>query len=220
MQNAILGLAVLLGSVIIHENAHGVVALMLGDRTAKDAGRLTLNPVKHFDPVGSLILPAMLFFTTGTMFGYAKPVPVNPQKLHGKDRWGFALVAVAGPVSNVLVALVAAFFAARFDGLGSGSLQLIAFSRESLPVVGVARFTLGLAFTLNLLLASFNLLPIPPLDGSRLLRLVIGNDGRRTLDRIEPYGFLILLVLIVWLSQPLFRIVTLIQSGILKLLPV
>lgn len=220
MQNAILGLAVLLGSVIIHENAHGVVALMLGDRTAKDAGRLTLNPVKHFDPVGSLILPAMLFFTTGTMFGYAKPVPVNPQKLHGKDRWGFALVAVAGPVSNVLVALVAAFFAARFYGLGSGSLQLLAFSRESLPVVGVVRFILGLAFTLNLLLASFNLIPIPPLDGSRLLRLVIGNDGRRTLDRIEPYGFLILLVLIVWLSQPLFRIVTLIQSGILKLLPV
>jgi Zn-dependent protease len=220
MQNAILGLAVLLGSVIIHENAHGVVALMLGDRTAKDAGRLTLNPVKHFDPVGSLILPAMLFFTTGTMFGYAKPVPVNPQKLHGKDRWGFALVAAAGPISNVLIALVAAFFAARFYGLGSGSLQLIAFSRESLPVVGVARFTLGLAFTLNLLLASFNLLPVPPLDGSRLLRLVIGNDGRRTLDRIEPYGFLILLVLIVWLSQPLFRIVTLIQSGILKLLPV
>lgn len=220
MQNAILGLAVLLGSVIIHENAHGWVALMLGDTTAKDAGRLTLNPVKHFDPVGSLILPAMLFFTTGTMFGYAKPVPVNPQKLHGKDRWGFALVAIAGPVSNVLLALAAAFFAARFYGLSSGSLQLIAFSRESLPVVGVARFTLGLAFTLNLLLASFNLLPIPPLDGSRLLRLVIGNDGRRTLDRIEPYGFLILLVLIVWLSQPLFRIVTLIQSGILKLLPV
>src|SRR3989442_9476044 len=102
MLNAILGLAVLLGSVVIHENAHGGVALMLGDTTAKDAGRLALNPVKHFDPVGSLILPAMLFFTTGTMFGYAKPVPVNPQKLHGKDRWGFALVAIAGPVSNVL----------------------------------------------------------------------------------------------------------------------
>lgn len=220
MENAILALAVLLASVIIHENAHGLVALLLGDDTAKSQGRLTLNPVKHFDPVGSLIMPAVLFFTTGAMFGYAKPVPVNPQKLHGKDRWGFALVALAGPVSNVLLALVAAFLAARWYGLPSASLRMIAFVREPLGVLGVGRFVLGLAFSLNLLLASFNLLPIPPLDGSRLLRLVLGNDGRRTLDRIEPYGFVILLLLIVWLSEPLFRIVGLIQAGLLRLLPV
>jgi Zn-dependent protease len=217
MQNAILSLAVLLVSVIIHENAHGLVAFALGDDTAKASGRLTLNPVKHFDFVGSLILPAMLFFTTGAMFGYAKPVPINPSKLQGKDRWGFALVALAGPVSNVILALIASTVAAKVYGFRLAELNpadVRTFGGSMVP------FVLAVAFTLNLLLASFNLLPIPPLDGSRLLRLVLGTNGRRTLDRIEPYGFVILLILIVWLSQPLFRIVTLIESALLKLLPV
>jgi Zn-dependent protease len=217
MQNAILSLAVLLVSVIIHENAHGLVAFALGDDTAKASGRLTLNPVKHFDFVGSLILPAMLFFTTGAMFGYAKPVPINPSKLQGKDRWGFALVALAGPVSNVILALIASTVAAKVYGFRLAELNpadVRTFGGSMVP------FVLAVAFTLNLLLASFNLLPIPPLDGSRLLRLVLGPNGRRTLDRIEPYGFVILLILIVWLSQPLFRIVTLIESALLKVLPV
>jgi Zn-dependent protease len=214
VQNAIIALAVLLASVIIHENAHGWVALALGDNTAKTAGRLTLNPVKHIDVVGSLILPAMLFFTTHSMFGWAKPVPVSPQKLHGKDRWGFALVAIAGPASNLVLAFVALIAAKRL-GVFLVAGELLDASRPTL----VGRVLLY-GFSLNLLIASFNLLPIPPLDGSRLLRVVLNKDGRRTLDRIEPYGFLILLVLIVWLSQPLFRIITLIESGLLRLLPV
>jgi Zn-dependent protease len=210
-------LAVLVASVIIHENAHGVVAYMLGDQTAKQSGRLTLNPVKHFDFVGSLILPAMLYFTTGAMFGYAKPVPVNPSKLHGKDRWGFAVVAIAGPVSNVILALLASVVASQVYGF-----RVAQVNPADVRGVGgsIIPFLLSVAFTLNLLLAAFNLLPIPPLDGSRLLRLFLSTNGRRTLDRIEPYGFLILLGLIVWLSQPLFRIVTLIESGLLKVLPV
>lgn len=216
MQNAIVAFAVLLASVIIHENAHGWVALGLGDDTAKASGRLTLNPAKHFDFVGSLILPAMLLFTTGAMFGYAKPVPVNPSRLQGKDRWGFALVALAGPVSNVVLALIASTIATKVYGvrladLNPGDVRSLGGS--------IVPYVLAVAFTLNLLLAAFNLLPIPPLDGSRLLRLVLNTNGRRTLDRIEPYGFLILLALIVWLSQPLFRIVTLIESGLLRLLP-
>src|ERR671923_2346031 len=125
MLEAILGLAVLLASVVIHENSHGLAALGLGDDTASKAGRLTLNPVRHLDLVGSVILPAMLFFTTGSMFGYAKPVPVNPAKLQGKDRWGFALVALAGPVSNVILALIAATIASRFYAIDSALLKLI-----------------------------------------------------------------------------------------------
>jgi Zn-dependent protease len=217
LQNAILSLAVLLASVIIHENAHGWVALALGDETAKKSGRLTLNPVKHFDFVGSLILPAMLYFTTGAMFGYAKPVPVNPSQLRGKDRWGFAVVALAGPVSNVILALIASVIAARVYGFRLAEINPA--DARSVGGSGVL-FVLSVAFTLNLLLAAFNLLPIPPLDGSRLLRLVLGTNGRRMLDRIEPFGFLILLGLIVWLSAPLFRIVTLIESGLLRVLPV
>jgi len=216
VQNAIVAFAVLLASVIIHENAHGWVALGLGDDTAKASGRLTLNPAKHFDFVGSLILPAMLLFTTGAMFGYAKPVPVNPSRLQGKDRWGFALVALAGPVSNVVLALIASTIATKVYGF-----RLVDLNPGDVRSLGgsIVPYVLAVAFTLNLLLAAFNLLPIPPLDGSRLLRLVLNTNGRRTLDRIEPYGFLILLALIVWLSQPLFRIVTLIESGLLRLLP-
>jgi Zn-dependent protease len=206
VSHAIIALCVLLGSVIIHENAHGVVALALGDDTAKAAGRLTLNPVKHFDFVGSLIMPAMMFFTTGSMFGYAKPVPVNPNNLRGKDRWGFAVVAIAGPISNLALAFVAVLFAKRL-GVSDGA------------TLSTTARVITYVFSFNLLLASFNLLPIPPLDGSRLLRPVLSANGRRTLDRIEPYGFLILLALIVWLREPLFRVVTLIESGLVRLLP-
>lgn len=212
MFEAILGLAVLLASIVIHENAHGVVALALGDDTARSAGRLTLNPVKHLDIVGSVILPVLFFFTAGSMFGYAKPVPVNPAKLQGKDRWGFALVALAGPVSNLVLAFIAATFARRL-------IDDVAFADFSIQSLGIVGFLLMAAFTWNVLLAAFNLVPIPPLDGSRLLRVFLTNDGRRVLDRIEPYGFLILFAIIVWLGEPFFRIVRFIESGLLRLLP-
>ena len=218
MLEAILGLVVLLFSVVIHENAHGVVALGLGDETARKSGRLTLNPVKHLDLVGSVILPAMMFFTTGSMFGYAKPVPVNPAKLQGKDRWGFALVALAGPVSNLVLAFIAAVALARVYGVDV-EFDPIAIGRGSIGFFGVARFLLSAAFAWNVLLAAFNLIPIPPLDGSRLLRVALNVNARRTLDRIEPYGFLILFVVIVWLGEPLGRLIELISSGLLRILP-
>jgi Zn-dependent protease len=221
MFEAILGLAVLLASIVIHENAHGVAALSLGDDTARSAGRLTLNPIKHLDIVGSVILPVLFFFTAGSMFGYAKPVPVNPAKLRGKDRWGFALVALAGPVSNIILALIAATLAARVYGVDSELLRLIGESAGggAIGALGVGRYLVAVAFTWNVLLAAFNLVPIPPLDGSRLLRVFLSTDGRRVLDRIEPYGFLILFALIVWLGEPFFRVVRLIESGLLRVLP-
>lgn len=217
MLEAILGLAVLIGSVVVHESAHGLAAAALGDDTARKAGRLTLNPVKHLDPVGSVILPAMMFFLRGPMFGYAKPVPVNPAKLRGKDRWGFALVALAGPASNLVMAFVAAFVLARAFGIELASALINI--RGTLEFAGVTRFLLLAAFSWNMLLAAFNLIPIPPLDGSRLLRIVLSADGRRTLDRIEPYGFLILFAIFVWLGDPLFRAVELISSGLMRILP-
>lgn len=209
---AALGLGVLLFSIVIHENAHGVVALALGDDTAKGAGRLTLNPIKHLDLVGSIIFPLLFFFTSGSMFGYAKPVPINPAKLQGKDRWGFAVVALAGPVSNLVLAFIAITLARRV------ATETLAtdFSIESFGVVG---FVLWAAFTWNVTLAAFNLVPIPPLDGSRLLRVFLTTKGRQTLDRIEPFGFLILFAIIVWLSEPFFRIVDFIASGLLRVLP-
>lgn len=218
MLEAILGLAVLLGSVVIHENAHGVAALMLGDETARKAGRLTLNPVRHLDLVGSVILPALLYFSTGSMFGYAKPVPITPSKLQGTDRWGFALVALAGPFSNLILAFIAAVALLRVYGVDVETDPL-ALGSGAIAFVGVGRFILFAAFAWNVLLAAFNLIPIPPLDGSRLIRVFLSTGGRRTLDRIEPFGFLILFVIIVWLSEPLTRAIDLIASGLLRILP-
>lgn len=212
MLEAVLGLAVLLISVVIHENAHGVAALALGDDTAKTAGRLTLHPIRHLDIVGSVIMPVLFYFSAGSMFGYAKPVPVNPAKLRGKDRWGFALVALAGPVSNLILAFIAVT-------LARGVIGQTFVGGFTVADLGLAGFLLVAAFTWNVTLAAFNLIPIPPLDGSRLLRIFLNTKGRQTLDRIEPFGFLILFAIIVWLSEPFFRLVRLIESVLLRLLP-
>lgn len=209
--NGVLELVVLLVSVILHENAHGVVALALGDKTAKAAGRLTLNPVKHLDPLGSLLLPAFLYVVHAPVFGYAKPVPVSPRNLKGRDTWGFATVALAGPVCNLIIAAIAVILVKhmRFSLDANGA-----------PTGNLTASVLVFTFQLNLLLAAFNLLPIPPLDGSRLLRPVVGIEGRRVLDRVEPFGFVILLLAITVLGQPLFHLIDIIESGLLHLLPI
>jgi Zn-dependent protease len=212
LPDTFLALGVLLVSVILHENAHGVVAYWLGDDTAKQAGRLTLNPIKHLDLVGSLILPLFLFFAGGPVFGYAKPVPVSTSKLRGTDRTGFATVAAAGPVSNVIIAFVCVVV---MKAMGS-EIGLVALAPAS-----ASWLERGLLFgvEINVVLASFNLLPIPPLDGSRFLRLFLSPKGRQTLDRIEPFGFLILFGLLFYLSEPLQRILGFIEDGIFRLLP-
>ncbi len=159
-------------AVILHEVSHGLVARRLGDRTAEAAGRLTLNPIRHIDPFGSVLLPAMLALSGAPVFGWAKPVPVNPRAFQ-RPTEGMALTALAGPITNLAVALLA--------------------GRVLLPATSGFLAELVWAFGyINVVLAIFNLLPIPPLDGSRMVPLFLGDRGRAAYARIEPYGFLIL----------------------------
>ena len=175
-------LIIVVGSVILHELAHGIVAYWLGDETAKDAGRLTFNPIKHIDPYMSIIVPVVLYMIGAPVFGGAKPVPINTQNLKWRE-WGMALVAVAGPVTNFLIALVA-FLIAHFSGIlyGSGG-ELLYFIFAELIFV-------------NLGFMIFNLVPIPPLDGSRVLYAIAPDAVRALLISMEQYGFIIVYLLI------------------------
>lgn len=164
-------LCVLIFSVMIHEVAHGFVAEKLGDDTARMAGRLTLNPLKHLDFFGSLLLPFLLFLTNSpVVLGWAKPVPYNPYKLHKDYKYGPLKVALAGPASNLILLLVFGFIA-RFG-----------FEFFSPNLVSIFAF---IAY-LNVYLAVFNLLPIPPLDGSKLLPIIFP----RFAAQIERIGFM------------------------------
>lgn len=149
----IFSIAVLVMSVVIHEVAHGAVAGWLGDPTARLAGRLTLNPLKHLDLFGSIILPGLMALVGGPVFGWAKPVPYNPHNI--KARYGEALVAGAGPLSNILLAVIFALL------LRSGAVV-------SWFGLAGAELTIGIIF-INIILAVFNLIPIPPLDGSKII---------------------------------------------------
>lgn len=183
----VLVLVIVVGSVILHELSHGIVAYWLGDRTAKDAGRLTFNPIKHIDPYMSIIVPVVLFLLKAPVFGGAKPVPINSQNLKWKE-WGMALVALAGPFTNLLLAFIA-FVIGHFTGLLYGSGGTVPeFIFEELVFV-------NLGFTI------FNIIPIPPLDGSRLLYAISPDSVRAVLKSIEQYGFIIIYVLILLLGQ-------------------
>jgi Zn-dependent protease len=176
-------------AVILHEISHGVVALWFGDRTAKDAGRLTLNPVPHIDPFGSIVLPAMGAIVGLPVFGYAKPVPVNPNRLH-KPRRDMLYVSLAGPATNLTLMAIAAIAARVMYQNGPNVLFY-----DQLPLATKIVFTFAVV---NLLLGLFNLLPIPPLDGSALLERALPARYLPTWYKLRPYGLLLLLVLIFW----------------------
>jgi Zn-dependent protease len=183
--NALIFVAVLAPSIIFHEVSHGLVAHRLGDPTARDAGRLTLNPVKHVDPFGSILLPAMLALARQNVFGWAKPVPVNPARFVHPTR-GMAVTALAGPLTNILLCVLVARLG-PFEQVG----DVVVVTSDSM----VSRILLGL-LVVNAALAVFNMLPIPPLDGSRLLPLVLNDRGRLAYSKVSQYGFLILFALI------------------------
>jgi Zn-dependent protease len=171
-------------AITVHEVAHGWVARKCGDNTAYQQGRLTLNPMKHIDWFGTIILPGLLLLTgTGFIFGWAKPVPVDARNFKN-PRKDMAWVALAGPVSNLLMAIAWALLAR----LG----VLIKVEAISLPLIymGVA------GISINLVLALINLLPIPPLDGSRVVTGILPNYWAWQYNRLERYGFIILLILL------------------------
>jgi Zn-dependent protease len=183
--DALAFIAVLAPAIILHEVMHGAIAYRLGDPTAHEAGRLTLNPIKHVDPFGSVLLPAMLALARQNVFGWAKPVPVNPNHFAHPTR-GMAITALGGPATN----LTLAFLVGRL-GPFSQVDQVVFVTSDSV----IARFLLG-ALVVNAALAVFNMLPIPPLDGSRLLPLILTDNGRRLYARASQYGFFVLFALL------------------------
>lgn len=176
----IIVLIIILVSVILHELAHGIVAYLLDDHTAKDAGRLTLNPIKHIDPVMSILVPVVLYLLRVPVFGGAKPIPINPSSLKGRE-WGLALVAIAGPLTNLLIAFIA-FLIARFSGI--------------LYEQGTTYFIFTEIIYINLGFLLFNLIPIPPLDGSRVLYALAPDAVRNFMSQMEPYGLVVVYLLI------------------------
>ena len=194
---------ILICSVIIHEIAHGTVADFLGDPTAKLAGRLSLNPIKHLDPIGSIIVPLVLIIMAqiaggGIIFGWAKPVPINPANFRDQ-KYGEAKVALAGPAANLTIALVFGLILRFFPALTQ--------------ITGIY-LMFGYIIFINILLAVFNLLPIPPLDGSHILFTFLPHSMDNIKIFLTQHGFFILLFIIFFFLRWLFPIIL----GIYKLI--
>jgi Zn-dependent protease len=174
-------------AIICHEVMHGVVALYLGDDTAKRAGRLTLNPVSHVDPFGTLLLPAILLFLHLPVFGYARPVPVDFSRLRG-GRSAMVKVAAAGPLTNFTLAAISALLMRWMITMAGGPLGV----EIAVPLA----YMLRASVLINIVLGVFNLFPLLPLDGGRVVVGMLPLPAARAFARTEPYGFLILLLLL------------------------
>ncbi len=201
-------LIVVLFSMVLHELAHGLVAYWLGDDTAKEDGRLTLNPLKHLDPVLSFLIPILMFLSGGPIFGGAKPVPVDSRNLkHGV--WGMALVAIAGPLTNLLIALVSFLIGYWTGALGfmNGSMYY------STGLGGIIMMELVMV---NLGFGIFNLIPIPPLDGSRVLYAIAPDPVREVMAGMEKYGIIIVMFIVVLFPNAISVILGGATEGVLK----
>jgi Zn-dependent protease len=178
-------------AITVHEAAHAWMANRLGDPTAAALGRASLNPLVHIDLVGTIILPLVLILLKGPVFGWAKPVPYNPNNLRNPRRGGL-WISFAGPIANVLTAVAAA---AIFQVLKLAGTRIPVDSLWSKPVGGLVVLLIVTA-SINLTLAVFNLIPVPPLDGSGILAGLLSGRAAAQFERIRPYGFLILLALV------------------------
>lgn len=192
----ILFIVILLFSASFHEAAHAFAAYRCGDPTGKELGRITLNPLRHIDLFNTILLPTILYFTAGLIFGGAKPVPINPALLRKPDR-DLAIAAAAGPISNLILALLAVIV-----------WQFAKYGVMRLPenMMWTATYVFANIILLNLLLAFFNLLPIPPLDGSRVARYLI-PPLRDAYDHADQFGLIIFLVVFM-LFPGVFKFIT------------
>ena len=199
----IIVLIIAIASVILHELSHGLVAYWLGDHTAKDAGRLTFNPIKHIDPYMSILVPVVLYIIGAPVFGGAKPVPVNYRNLKWNE-WGMALVALAGPFTNFLLAFIF-FLIGHFSGL------------FSLSSGNIGSFIIVEAVYINLGFMIFNLIPIPPLDGSRVLYAIAPDGFRNILANLERYGIIIVYMMILLFGNLFSNLMINGMNGVLHL---
>ena len=202
------GVLIIFGVIIIsmtlHEAVHAFVGYFLGDVTAKAQGRLTLNPLKHIDPVLTIAMPILLYIMGGPIFGGAKPVPLNPSRIrHGE--WGMALVAVAGPLTNLLLAFIAFGIGVIFGVISTDGIAAT-----------LAGQIIWIFVQVNLGFFIFNMLPIPPLDGSRVLYALAPEGARRVMEQIERYGLVIVLLIVLVASPVLSTIMLGAMQGILE----
>lgn len=213
IQKVIIWAIPVLFAITVHEVAHGWVALKLGDRTAQMMGRLTLNPLKHIDPIGTILIPGILLVLGGFVFGWAKPVPVSFQNLN-KPKTDMAWVALAGPMANLIMALIWAAVAK----LGFTLVQSNILMGEPMMYMGIA------GILINAMLMMLNLLPLPPLDGGRILVSILPGPLAWKVSKVEPYGFFILLGLLYFgflgmILWPLISLLLTVVSYVFQLPP-
>ena len=196
--------AIILLSMTVHEAMHAFMGYFLGDNTAKIEGRLTLNPLKHIDPFMTLLLPLTMVLLGGPVFGGAKPVPFNPNRVRYGE-WGAAMVALAGPLTNLFIAFLAFGIGVLMGVVSNGGLVASSFLGS----------VIAMTVSVNLGFFVFNMLPVPPLDGSRLLYALAPESARRLMEQIEQYGTLVVFLLVVLFSSAIGRVMSACISTIL-----